>query len=131
MSDTKWIFRPHRGSLYESMLGRFCRSSYESMLEGIVIQYRDSDGDAPFGVSDIIVEDDCISDERIGWKDCRAVCVRFYYNPLEHPVCIGHCASVFEMPSDFSWLPERMRPYAMERALKHFSPAQENGGEQE
>lgn len=100
MSDTKWIFRPHRGGLYESMLGRFCTGSYESMLERIVDQFTDSDGDAAFGVSDIVLGDDRISDERIGWKDCRAVCVRFYYNPLEHPMCIGHCATVFPVDQE-------------------------------
>lgn len=125
-------YRPVRGSLLDAMSAHRDFLTVQDMFEWIVEHYASiSCGPAPFDVSDLVLGDTVVNDRRIGWVDTRAVCVKRWLSiTYEHPACIGHCASVFEMPSDFSWLPEHMRSYAMERALKHFSPSQENGGEQ-
>lgn len=85
-------YRPHRGSLSESMAHS---KEFDSVLE--LKQYIVNDalkccGRIMFMPDDIIIGRAEIDDDRVGWKSCRYVCItKFGGTVHEHPYCIGIC----------------------------------------
>lgn len=96
------IYRPHRGGLAEAMSEAKEFDNVDSMKQYIVEQWTESlGGRKPFDVDDIVLDDETIDDDRIGWHDTRYVCIkRFgnedYMEKYGSPQCIGFCATDYE-----------------------------------
>lgn len=91
-----YIYRPHRGNLYEAM--KECKefNTKEEMIDFISAESSYLTGKPLYDPKDIIIGLSLINDCRIGWKDCRGVFVKRMGN--EHfpiPQCIGWCATVY------------------------------------
>lgn len=92
------IYRPHRGSLSDAMAEAVEFDSEEAMKRYIVSEEVKLWGAPAFDADDIVIDDEAISDERIGWKDVRYVCVKRYFREdyiklYGCPQCIGYCAT--------------------------------------
>lgn len=92
------IYRPHRGGLAESMAEAREFEDFEAMKRYIVEESAYYWGKPAFAISDIVIDGEQISDNRIGWKDERNVCVKRYFGEdyMEKygcPQCIGMCAT--------------------------------------
>ena len=88
------IYRPHCGGLAESMkeAGEF--DGFEEMKRYIVEEKDKIWSKRPFEIEDIIIGDIIGDDWRIGWKNCRHVCLkRFLCKDFREPFCIGLCAT--------------------------------------
>lgn len=87
------IYRPHRGGLAEAMEEAREFSNLEEMKQYIVKYHEDMERGRPFELEDIVIGDILGDDPRIGWNDCRYVCVKRYFNE-EYiiPQAIGHCS---------------------------------------
>lgn len=100
------IYRPHRGGLKESLAEAKEFESIDEMKQWIYEHYKFVYADLgykmePFGIEDIVIEDDAEDDNRCGWHDTRVVCVKRLLNQefMEQygcPQCIGHCATDYE-----------------------------------
>lgn len=90
----KVIYRP-AGMFYsldEAMEKAKIFDSVEDMKKYLVYdaqihrQYMYHDGD-------IVIDDESIDDNRVGWKDVHYVCVKRFYDKIyDVPQCIGYCA---------------------------------------
>ena len=100
------IFRHHRGGLAESMA---TAKEFETLddMKAYIYEYHkkfyQSLGfdNAPFELKDIVIEDKCDSDDRIGWNDVRGVCVKKYgsddyMKEYGCAQCIGMCATDYK-----------------------------------
>lgn len=86
------IFRPHRGSLDESMKEAAIYDDLDLMIESIVKDSKYLTGKPLFSAADVSIG----PDDRTGWMDCRHVLISRFaeavYNP---PQAIGVCATIF------------------------------------
>jgi len=94
------IYRPHRGSLYDAMEEAREFKDIQEMKEYIVELW-----DNKFSLDDIVIENDCVNDKRIGWKDARSICIKRlgkedYIKKYKYPQCIGTCATNYIRPTD-------------------------------
>ena len=92
----KIIYRPHRGSLSQSIREARIFNSEEEMKAWIVEEWAKPFGYKLFNIEDIVIDKEEINDNRIYWKDTRYVCIKrcgskFY----SYPQCIGMCATKF------------------------------------
>lgn len=69
------IYRPNRETLKEAMAESKEFDNEDDMKKYIVEQH-----EGLFDVDDIVFSEYSINDTRIGWKDCRYVCVKRYGN---------------------------------------------------
>lgn len=95
------IYRPACGGLEEAMAQAKEFESEQEMKEYIVKKYTEIHNQAPFGAEDISIAEEAVEDRRIGWKDCRYVCTRRYFNEdyikkYGAAQCIGYCAEDYE-----------------------------------
>ena len=90
------IFRPHRGSLDESMKEAAIYDSFDLMIESIVKDSKYLTGKPLFSAADVSIGPEIGPDDRTGWMDCRHVLISRFaeavYNP---PQAIGICATIF------------------------------------
>lgn len=80
-------YRPQRGCLEEAMRESREFASIEEMFTTIA-----SESNGLFNAEDLLIGADVINDERIGWKESRAICTK-QYGDLRYdvPQCIGFC----------------------------------------
>lgn len=98
------IFRPHRGTLDESMAKAKEFDNVEEMKEYIVKLWHESwhGSEELFTVDDIVInEESAVNDDRIGWEDSMYVCVKRmgetdYMKKYGIPQCIGMCATKYK-----------------------------------
>lgn len=95
------IYRPACGGLAEAMAQAKEFESEQEMKEYIVKKYADVHDQAPFGIEDISIDKESVEDDRIGWKDCRYVCVRRFFDEnyikkYGTAQCIGYCAQNYK-----------------------------------
>jgi hypothetical protein len=87
------IYRPHRGGLVESMKESEIFDDEDQLKNHIIKKW-----EGLISFEDIVINDDSVNDERIGWKDSRYVCTkRIGDKKFVHPQCIGQCATDFIM----------------------------------
>ena len=91
-------YRPHLGSLEESMREEREFETYEDMKRHVLREHAiwNTDEVTMFDLDDIVICDSLGDDDRIGWKNVRYVCVKRYgsddYMKLYGcPQCIGMC----------------------------------------
>jgi len=87
------IYRPHRGSLTDAMAEVKEFNNEQEMKEYIVEQWN-----GYISIDNIVIDDNPINDDRIGWKDTRYVCTKIlgkddYMKKYGYPQCIGMCAT--------------------------------------
>lgn len=90
-----YIYRPHRGSLSDSMMVVKEFDTLDDLLDYVVsdCSFLPVDKQA-FSREDIVFSEDLGPDDRIGWADTRYVCVkRFYDEVYDHPQCVGYVAT--------------------------------------
>lgn len=92
------IYRPHRGSLIDSMQDAKEFNNEQEMKEYILKEW-----DNLFSIEDIVISNESTNDERIGWKDSRYVCIKRlrlgkvnYIERYGCPQCIGMCATDYK-----------------------------------
>lgn len=100
------IFRHHRRYLAESMATAKEFETFDDMKTYIYEYHKDlylsiGHDKAPFEIDDIVIDDECIVDDRIGWNDTRHVCVKRYgkgdyMKEYGCPQCIGMCATSYK-----------------------------------
>lgn len=84
------IARLHRGGLEDSMKTAKTFETIEDMKQWFVDAHENA-----FCVDDVVVDDDMVFDDRIGWNT-QHVCTKRYYNEdyikkWGSPQCIGMC----------------------------------------
>ena len=85
-------YRPHSGSLEESMANAKEFRSLSDMYDYIVSTWNNSNTQL-FSKEDLCVGEDFGTDRRIGWKETRYVCVKRMGSKIyEHAQCIGVCS---------------------------------------
>ena len=90
-------FRPHRGTLAEAMKLAQDFADLDQMGEFVAKGYLQAD--LTIGDIDVVILDDPIFDRRIGWVDCRSVCIkRIGQDEFDPPRCVGFCATQFCEP---------------------------------
>lgn len=87
------IYRPQRRSLEESMKEAHEFPTIEEMKQYIAKEHKGA-----FDEYDIVIDGDLARDERIGWNDCKYVCVKRYFDEdymikYGNAQCIGFCAT--------------------------------------
>ncbi len=97
------IYRPHRGSLSDSLKEAKEFESFDELKKYLLEYYKGLvPGLVPFQLDDIVIDDeDMCDDERCGWHDARYVCVKRlfeddYMQMYGTPQCIGMCATDYE-----------------------------------
>lgn len=90
------IYRPHKGTLVDSMAEAKEFNTIREMKEYIVKEW-----DSLFSIDDIVFENGIINDDRTGWKDTRYVCITRlgkddYIKAYAYPQCIGMCATDYK-----------------------------------
>ncbi|ADO59641.2 hypothetical protein [Paenibacillus polymyxa] len=90
------IYRPHKGSLEESMKQAKEFLSMREMKEYIV-----KDWNNLFDIEDIVIKEDAHLDDRIGWNDVRLVTIKRLgeQDNMELygcPQAIGYCATDYK-----------------------------------
>ena len=84
-------YRPHRGSLDESMKEEKIFNTIDEMKDHIISEWKM--GEVPFSKEDIIIDDDHGKNRRIPWKETRYVCVKRMGKIIyDTPQCIGMCS---------------------------------------
>lgn len=94
------IFRFHRGLLADSMETAKEFQTEEEMKEYIVSYYEKEYGFKLLDVDDIVINEETMNDDRIGWKDTRYVYTKRFMNEnymekYGSPQCIGMCATEY------------------------------------
>lgn len=91
------IYRPHRGNLYDAMAEAREFNNEQEMKEYIIEDWHSFAGEEQtFSIEDIVIADEEVNDERIGWQDSRDVCVKRMGNKIyDVPQCIGTCATQY------------------------------------
>ena len=90
------IYRPHRGTLAESMKESDIYDSLDLMIESIVKDSEYLTGEPLFSAADVSIEPEIGPDDRTGWMDCRYVLIsRFAEDVYNPPQAIGICATIF------------------------------------
>ncbi len=85
-------YRPHQGSLDESMKHIKEFNGIDEMLDHIVSDWNQSDANL-FNKEDLIVGENVGADKRIEWKETRYVCTKRMGSQIyDHPQCIGICS---------------------------------------
>lgn len=92
-------YRPHRGSLEESMRGWMEFKSIESMKRFIAGTYKNEYWmmpEPPFTIDDIVIGEVIGDDDRIGWKNVRHIGIKRWGNEdyiakYGCPQCIAWC----------------------------------------
>lgn len=90
------IYRPHRGgSVFDALDEAKEFNTEQEMKEYVVEQW-----DNLFSVEDVVLGNEIINDDRIGWEDVRHVCIKRlgkedYMKKYKHPQCIGWCATIY------------------------------------
>ena len=92
----KIIYRPHRGSLSQSIREARIFNSEEEMKAWIVEEWAKPFGYKLFNIEDIVIDKEEINDNCIYWKETRYFWIKrcgseFY----SYPQCIGMCATKF------------------------------------
>lgn len=96
------IFRPHRGSLADSLEEAREFDTVGEMKKYIVDDWKkhfDLIGlkSEPFGLDDIVIDEESVDDDRCGWHDCRYVCIKRLGKEIyDIPQCVGMCATDYE-----------------------------------
>lgn len=90
------IYRPQRGTLEEAMKEAKEFETEDEMKDHIVKVW-----DGLVKKEDIVITRIPFEDVRIGWKDCRFVCINKlgdedYIKEYGCPQCIGYCATDYE-----------------------------------
>jgi len=81
-------YRPHRGSLDESMIKMQSFNSIEEMFNAIEKEWN---GWVTF--ADLSITEDMGNDTRVNWKETRYVCTKRINNDeFNTPQCIGICS---------------------------------------
>lgn len=93
------IYRPHRGSFHDSMKELNSFVTFND-LKAYVVKYwtEQCDGHRPFDVEDVVIDDKTVDDDRNGWHDTRAVCIKRFFDEdfmKEYGTaqCVGFCAT--------------------------------------
>lgn len=90
------IYRPHTGSLSESMRKAKTFESFDDMKEWIAKEWAETCGTELFKAKDIVISEKSVDDNRVGWLDTRYVCIkRIGKEVFKIPQCIGMCATKF------------------------------------
>lgn len=90
------IYRPHRGTLSESMKEVSIYDSCDLMIESIVKDSKYLTGKPLFSAADVSIGPEIFPDYRTGWMDCRYVLIsRFADSVYNPPQAIGICATIF------------------------------------
>lgn len=80
-------YRPHRGSLEDSMKEEKQFKSIEEMFA-----YISESSDGMISEDDLSISNESFADDRINWKETRYVCTkRFDWDKYDTPQCIGMC----------------------------------------
>ena len=87
-------YRPHRGSLDESMSEQKVFSTVDEMFDHIVSEWNKDFNKELFTKDDIIISSNGTRDRRIGWKMSRYICVKRLGDKIytDTPQCIGMCS---------------------------------------
>ena len=90
------IYRPHRSILSQAM-----SEAKEFDNEDDMKNYILKDWDGLFSFDDIVIDDESVKDDRIGWNDSRYVCTKRcgkddYIKLYGVPQCIGMCATDYK-----------------------------------
>ena len=87
-------YRPHHGSLDESMSEQKIFSTVDEMFDHIVSEWTKDFNKELFTKDDIIISSNGIRDRRTDWKLTRYVCVKRLGDKLytDTPQCIGMCS---------------------------------------
>ena len=86
-------YRPHKGSLSESMGKEMEFKSIEEMFIHIVDDWGNWNGENVFEIGDLSLSEDKGKDERINWKETRYVCTKRMGEEVYNiPQCIGICS---------------------------------------
>jgi hypothetical protein len=91
------IYRPHRGTLKESLSEKKEFETVSDMKDYIVIQWNGF-----IEKEDIVIDYKEINDERIGWKDTKRICVNKLGNEDYMKIygcsqCIGYYATNYSI----------------------------------
>lgn len=91
-----YVYRPHRGTLEESMDHAAIYADYDLMVQSIVKDSTYLTGKPLFAAGDVSLSPVIGPDDRIGWVDCKKVLVSSFSGVVyETPQCIGFCATIF------------------------------------
>ena len=91
------IYRPHRGGLSESMKDHKIFDDFAMMRSYIASEMNSVCGSEILSPEDVVISTEYFKDSRIGWNDCRHVCIKRLGNEVfKYPACIGFCATDFE-----------------------------------
>lgn len=86
-------YRPHRGTLSESMKLEKVFNSIDEMFEFIILDINNHGFHNLYNKEDLSITDDLGKDNRIDWKECRYVCTkRIGHEIYKTPQCIGMCS---------------------------------------
>lgn len=90
------IYRPHTGSLSESMRKAKEFNDFDEMFAWIADEWKRTCGVELFSSKDVVVSSGTIDDARVGWMDTRYVCIkRLGEERFKIPQCIGMCATLY------------------------------------
>lgn len=99
------VYRPHRGSLEDAMKEVKTFDNWYQMTHYIANNWNLAVGKKVIDPDDIVMADNTVNDDRVGWKDVHAVLVtrignENFMETYEHPQCIGYCT--YNIQSDES-----------------------------
>jgi len=95
------IFRPHCGGTISEGIKKAKEFNTESEMKQYVVDDWNAIINDLFDVNDVVINGESINDERIGWEDCRYVCIkrcgdRDYMKLYGVPQCVGYCATKYK-----------------------------------
>lgn len=84
-------YRPHKRTLQDAMKETKEFNSIKEMKEYMVKDWNEICENV-FGYDDIVINDEEVADNRIGWNKCHMICVKRICNDIyDVPQCIGFC----------------------------------------
>lgn len=103
------IYRPIRFSLFESMALAKEFETIQEMKEYIVKEHTWEEVGPAFEIDDIVIGNESIKDDRIGWNNVCYVCVKRYLSEdyIEKygvAQCIGMCATDYNREESLKWI---------------------------
>lgn len=86
-------YRPHKGSIGESMGETIEFSNIEEMFAYIADEWASWSGKNVFEIGDLSLSENLGKDERVNWKETRHVCTKRIGEEIyPTPQCIGICS---------------------------------------
>lgn len=96
------IFRPHRGTLGDSLAEAKEFNSVDEMKQYILDDWQEHFNiigliTEQFSLDDIVIDGESVDDDRCGWHDCRYVCIKRLGKEIyDSPQCVGTCATDYD-----------------------------------